>query len=263
MKRIFGFAAQTVQENPALAGGVCTFVVAFTLVAANALYGQSGGHPGPLFATRDTLTTNSLPLPELREIRESAVAPHAHSLERVPVPTMRPRRDSGPAEGSSLVAEAQTALAGLGLYKGEIDGVYGPQTRDAVVAFEDQYGYARTGQVSNMLLRSIGEAPATATRQVSEARARALAAQDAAANTEPKRSPPDDALPQHDAALVARIQIGLINFGEDRIAVDGVAGGSTVAAIRSFQKRYGMAVDGAPSAIVVRKLEEIGALRRK
>jgi peptidoglycan hydrolase-like protein with peptidoglycan-binding domain len=62
------------------------------------------------------------------------------------------------------------------------------------------------------------------------------------------------------AARIARIQIGLLNFGESGIAVDGVLGPHTVDAIRTFQERYGMPVTGEPEEAVIRKMEQIGAL---
>jgi peptidoglycan hydrolase-like protein with peptidoglycan-binding domain len=64
------------------------------------------------------------------------------------------------------------------------------------------------------------------------------------------------------SALVARIQIGLQNFGEPEVPLDGQLGEQTVEAIRRFQERYGITADGQPSEALVDKLIEIGALKK-
>ncbi|HSO48618.1 MAG TPA: peptidoglycan-binding domain-containing protein, partial [Rhizobiaceae bacterium] len=65
-----------------------------------------------------------------------------------------------------------------------------------------------------------------------------------------------------DAATIARIQIGLINFGESGITVDGMMNEQTAEAIRRFQGRYGLDVDGMPGDDLLIKMEEIGALKK-
>jgi peptidoglycan hydrolase-like protein with peptidoglycan-binding domain len=260
MKRIVRFTAAAIQENPAIAGGICTFLVAFTLVAANALYAQPGGHPGPIFATRDTVTTNSLSRPQPRDRQTLGGPSSALSLERIPVPMMRPRVETALPDSSSLVVEAQAELARLGLYDGEIDGVYGPRTHDAVIAYEDRFGYARTGQVSRQMVRQLRKSPTPSDAGPVET---TLAELPAPVTRDDRTKPVSVSYggQRDDPALVARIQIGLINFGEGDIAVDGVVDNHTEAAIRGFQKRYGMRVDGRPSDAIIGKLEEIGALQ--
>lgn len=51
-----------------------------------------------------------------------------------------------------LVKDVQTHLRGIALYPGPQDGVYGPRTRDAIVAYQSLYGLDKTGQPSRDLL---------------------------------------------------------------------------------------------------------------
>ena len=60
--------------------------------------------------------------------------------------------------------------------------------------------------------------------------------------------------------LVRRIQAGLSNIAYADIAVDGVAGAETRAAIGAFEKHYRLPVTGQPNDTVLNKLIEIGAL---
>lgn len=60
--------------------------------------------------------------------------------------------------------------------------------------------------------------------------------------------------------LVKRIQMGLSNIAYADIAVDGVAGAQTRAAIGAFEKHYRLPVTGEPNETVLNKLLEIGAL---
>jgi peptidoglycan hydrolase-like protein with peptidoglycan-binding domain len=60
--------------------------------------------------------------------------------------------------------------------------------------------------------------------------------------------------------LVLQIQSGLSNIAYADIAVDGVAGSQTKAAISAFEKHYRLPVTGEPNQTVLKKLIEIGAL---
>jgi peptidoglycan hydrolase-like protein with peptidoglycan-binding domain len=64
------------------------------------------------------------------------------------------------------------------------------------------------------------------------------------------------------AATIARIQIGLINFGESSVVPDGQLNEATEQAIRAFQKQYGLPVTGQPDEVVLRKLESLGVLQQ-
>ena len=92
--------------------------------------------PAPSEPTTTTSpeTTTTAPAPT------TTVAPTTTTTTTPETPTYR-RGDEGPA-----VAELQTALAELGYWVGEIDGKYGPQTAQAVMAFEKAEGLPRDGE---------------------------------------------------------------------------------------------------------------------
>lgn len=64
-------------------------------------------------------------------------------------------RDS-PSYSDSLTARVQSRLADEGYDPGPIDGVIGPQTRDAIAAFQADNGLSVTGSVDDSLLRALG-----------------------------------------------------------------------------------------------------------
>jgi peptidoglycan hydrolase-like protein with peptidoglycan-binding domain len=308
MRGVAGLAIEAVQENPSIAAGICTFAVAFSLVAGNALYGQRGGHPVPLFATRDAITTRSVEKPVARETRKQADVPAVEgAAKQVPVPQSRPEKAAVGSPSSSLVRDTQEGLKLLGHYAGEVDGLYGPKTREAIVRFERAAGLEATGLVSAALAEMVTKgtkkqskpaaaavveaAPVVPVEKVAADPARPAEAQKAVATGSSAKAEPaslepvkvetvrieapeaaaapadtqtsaETAADVRLSALVARIQIGLQNFGELEVPLDGQLGARTVDAIRRFQDRYGLAADGQPSEALVDKLEQIGALRK-
>lgn len=101
----------------------------------------------------------------LWQIREESQVSYA-AVTRRP----EPPRDSGQptySQGSELTAEIQRLLTQLGYDPGPADGVYGPQTRAAIEAFQRHEGLPVDGQVSDALLahmEMVVSAHATASR---------------------------------------------------------------------------------------------------
>jgi len=56
----------------------------------------------------------------------------------------------------STVAAVQQRLGRLGYYHGAVDGVMGPQTRNAIAAFQSRNGMAVDGAIDRPLLNSLG-----------------------------------------------------------------------------------------------------------
>lgn len=56
------------------------------------------------------------------------------------------------------VARLQAALNQRGFDSGNVDGVAGPRTREAVRAFQDRYGMKATGVINIQLLFALGQA---------------------------------------------------------------------------------------------------------
>jgi len=56
---------------------------------------------------------------------------------------------------AETVQHAQSALQSQGLYHGPIDGVFGPETQNAVTAYQQQKGLPATGQLDSTTLRDL------------------------------------------------------------------------------------------------------------
>ena len=60
------------------------------------------------------------------------------------------------APSGSLAAQVQSRLAREGYDPGPIDGVIGPQTRDAIADFQSDHGLPVTGRIDNSLVNALG-----------------------------------------------------------------------------------------------------------
>ncbi|MCG6859151.1 MAG: peptidoglycan-binding protein [Salaquimonas sp.] len=295
MRNLAGAAFATIQDYPSIAAGSCAFLVAFALVAGNAMLSQPGGHPDPLWATRDRVTTQSVAKRQaqipVRKVSVETITPETVGPAVIPVPLKRPPLASDPVvhdqpahdqvgDHGDLVRQTQEALARLGLYDGKVDGVYGPVTREAILDFQRANGLKSDGEVNLAVLDEaralIGRPKVASSTEIADAgvieqrmgtanaprSAQSEVTAEPAVATSSLRAVPAVESPEDiaKAARIARIQIGLLNFGESGIAVDGVLGPHTVDAIRTFQERYGMPVTGEPEEAVIRKMEQIGAL---
>jgi len=59
-------------------------------------------------------------------------------------------------DGSSVAAEVQMVLAKRGYYHGDVDGVIGPMSQDAIARYQANHGLAVTGVIDGGLLSSLG-----------------------------------------------------------------------------------------------------------
>ncbi|MCJ8517346.1 peptidoglycan hydrolase-like protein with peptidoglycan-binding domain [Pseudorhizobium tarimense] len=223
--------------------------------------------------------------------REDTAAPEAD-----PAPAADAQSVRTADAARDLVAELQRQLARRGLYNGPADGLIGPQTAAAILFFEEAEGLPQTGEATLDLLAALSKAPAAAvetasansvslpieTVAVPAARpaedvnaavedpvAAAIRASEGdekpaaqLAKTTQTARPPRDLGPEIAASadLVIQIQRGLSNIAYTDIAVDGVAGSQTKAAIRRFEKHYRLPETGEPNELVLKKLKSIGAL---
>ncbi|PYK88067.1 MAG: hypothetical protein DMF47_01135, partial [Verrucomicrobia bacterium] len=64
--------------------------------------------------------------------------------------------DSSDQSTDSTVAAAQEQLARQGYYRGEIDGVFGPETRRAIVRYQSDHGLRATGRLNTDTLHALG-----------------------------------------------------------------------------------------------------------
>jgi peptidoglycan hydrolase-like protein with peptidoglycan-binding domain len=119
----------------ATAGGLVMTATAVAIMA-NALMLQPRAHPAPLFV---------------------GIRPLAQA-ERPATPPPALRSSDGSAVGAtdhSLVSDIQQGLKDFGYYRGEVDGLDGPQTSQAILAFERAFRLTPTGEPSNNVLLAI------------------------------------------------------------------------------------------------------------
>ena len=141
------------------------------------------------------------------------------------------------------VRKIQEQLAGLGFYRGPLDGDFGPGTEAAVKAFQQAQGMAVDGVAGPNTLAALGAAgtkPPAATAPP--------------AVPEPAPAPPSpQPLPEAPArvfrngsrgAEVRKIQEQLAGLGFYRGPLDGDFGGGTLSAVKVFQRAKGLGADG-------------------
>ena len=235
-------------KNPILVGGTTAFVVALSYVSANAIWYQPHFHSGAFFATRDTnyagLPSPATPETTIRIERES-------EAEAIP-----------PRAADPVVEKVQAILQSMNFYDGTVDGIDGPNTRKAVDAYRRTVGLA-SGGIDEALLKALGTTEVTA----------GIAAPAAPEPDAPRAPPEPPARPESVSAtdeasaagggpdpMIMKIQAGLKAFGNEAMAVDGLIGGKTRAAIREFQSLFGLPVTGEPSEELYAKMREVGLM---
>ncbi|MDZ5698368.1 peptidoglycan-binding domain-containing protein [Chelativorans sp. M5D2P16] len=257
-------AGSAVARNPIAVGGTTAFFVSLAFVSANALWYQPQMHPSAFVSTRASQFAvpeqDMAPQPQAVPREEARRAPAEPRRQPAPEPettgSVAEDTDTQPAEaGDPTVRAVQNVLSELGLYRGPVDGLTGPQTRGAVETYRRIVGLEENGEIDAPLLQQLGLEEATA-------------------NAAPPRPAPRPA-PQADGAVqtasldtaaaqaagdptVERVQAALKAFGNDDIEVDGVLGENTRGAIREFQSLFGLPVTGEPDEPLLSKMREIG-----
>lgn len=126
------------------------------------------------------------------------------------------------------VRRLQQRLQELGYYHGEVDGQFGPGTRDAVVLFQAQHGLDAdgiAGDTTRTRLYSASAQPCQPTATPTPTAAALLKKGDRGED-------------------VRRMQEALKALGYYNGAIDGDFGGGTEEAVRLFQRQNGLDVDG-------------------
>jgi peptidoglycan hydrolase-like protein with peptidoglycan-binding domain len=126
---------------------------------------------------------------------------------------------AGPAAASPQQAGVQVALRALGLYRGAIDGIVGPQTRAAVAAAQKRFGLPQTGRIGSRTRASLGPlgVPRFGSRPI---------------------------VPGDFGLDVSTLQFLLAHDGYYRGALDGYFGPRVLTAVRAFQRHHRLSVDG-------------------
>ena len=195
------------------------------------------------------MLTRSVPVTSKPVLVARSVLTQKISLKNIPVPTMSPARRTMPSTHSSIVRDVQSALAAIGFYGGKIDGIYGRETSEAIIAYQDSAGILPDGEASFGLLSNLKSALAVSKSKKST---KTNSSKVAAAAPVPEVS--------NGTATIAKVQKGLSEFGYDEVSVDGVMGSQTRHAIRKFQARFDLDVTGEPDINTLEKLVQIGVL---
>lgn len=253
--------------RPRLAAGSVVFAVLFSFFCGNAIFSQSQKHPRALFSTRklafdpSAVARDNTELASRKERGETRVV-----LDRGEGIAEKPK-------GDETVARVQKTLKQLGLYHGEVDGLTGPKTGEAIRNYQQIVGIQPSGEVDDALVSELMQSPAIVSaiptprpgREGAPEQPDAPAAQVATAEM-PRETEPEpaglavQANDESEAGRIARIQAGLRAFGHDKIDIDGVAGDATVKAIREFQSLFRLEQTGVADAAVEVKMREIGLI---
>ena len=230
-----------IARNPTLVGGMTAFLVALSFVSSNALWYQPHAHSGAFFATRDYLRPGAPALPD-----ETTIL-----IER-------PQEPRHVVVGDPTVKDVQETLRELNFYDGEVDGLFGPNTRVAIETYQSKMGLRVTGTVDDSLLDQLGTGSVKPAVLPSPAPRREVA--------EPAVASASDEAVAKPASLVrderiAKVQAGLREFGNEAIEIDGLMGARTAAAIKEFQSLFGLEVTGEADGAVYAKMKEIGLVK--
>jgi peptidoglycan hydrolase-like protein with peptidoglycan-binding domain len=150
-----------------------------------------------------------------------------------------------------LVENLQRELLELGHFKGMVDGVSGPMTREAIIRYQREQNLEETGEASNQLLDHIQY-----TRKVSQAAeftgsvkpTADLVVEDLGALTAKKQKPAavEAQAPAQDKAILS-VQKRLARLGFDPGTRSGQLDDATKSAILTFEMEKGLAMHGTIS----------------
>lgn len=139
-----------------------------------------------------------------------------------------------------LVEQVQRELRDAGLYRGDVDGVAGRRTREAVRTYQQNAGLAPSGSIDRDLLEHMLYA-----RRLAEAAAYTSSTDgDAAAEIE---------------ARIRRVQAELVDLGYAPGPVDGHLTAATREAIRRFAADRGIDSDGSIDDALLAELARAGS----
>jgi peptidoglycan hydrolase-like protein with peptidoglycan-binding domain len=142
------------------------------------------------------------------------------------------------ADRREIVRAVQAALAAKGYETGGADGLAGPVTQAAILAYEVDHGLPLTAEPSEALVRKIeegGRGPAGS----------------AGVTPGPKAQ-----------ALIRSVQQSLARLGYPAGKVDGRLGEATIAAIRDFERQQSMPDTGRISGDLLTRLIRLSAAPR-
>lgn len=151
-------------------------------------------------------------------------------------------------EAHALVVDSvQASLAALGFYTGAIDGNWGPESTEAVTAFQESVGIATTGEFTDSTYEALVSTydVEVALGHLDSAKALGIGGADVISAPSPASTTSDASyLRQGDSGEdVASIQRKLVALGYRPGTPDGTFGPETASAVMAFQKAEGLERD--------------------
>ena len=136
-------------------------------------------------------------------------------------------------DSGSAVKDLQTKLKKLGYYDGTVDSTFGSGTYAAVKAFQKKYNLTADGVAGSETLKKLDSAYKNADSDKD-----------------------DDSLRKGaTGSAVKDLQTKLKKLGFYNAYVDGSYGDTTVAAVKTFQKKYNLTADGVAGSETLKKLD--------
>ena len=153
------------------------------------------------------------------------------------------------AKGSE-VKKLQQRLKELGYYKSSCDGDYGNVTVTAVKAFQKKNGLTQDGVAGSSTLKKLNSTSAIAANGKTQAQ------------SEKEETKVDDTLKKGDkGSEVKKLQQRLKELGYYNYSIDSSYGDRTVEAVKAFQKKNSLSVDGICGTATLRKLNSTSAVK--
>jgi len=206
-------------RGPGLAALFALSVVAIigTAVLYNAVFAQNGGP---------------------RSLAGAEIEAPANARARIVVDAKKDHRNTVRLKYDPVVEAVQRELLAAGYYKGLVDGVTGPRTRQAIETYQKATGLAVSGTPSAELAEHI-----RFTREVAEASL-------FTGSTAPGGA-------GEDKARIRRVQTGLAELAYEPGPIDGQLTLRTRDAIKRFERDRGLPETGEIGAGLVSELEKI------
>lgn len=136
-------------------------------------------------------------------------------------------------EQSDRVRQLQNALKKKGHFKGSVDGKFGPETRKAVYRYQSSIGLKADGKPGDRTLTALLNGGSKAINTMGNAQKKSFIPQD-----------PRSLYYGCTGARVTNLQRALAAAGYFKGAIDGKYGDMTELAVRKFQTKRGLHVDG-------------------
>lgn len=148
------------------------------------------------------------------------------------------------------VKKLQKRLKELGYYKSWADGDYGNETYEAVKAFQKKNGLYVDGVAGSQTLKKLNSSNVVSANGT------------VAGNQDKEEDATDDGTLKKGSqgAAVKLLQKRLKELGYYKSWVDGDYGNETVTAVKNFQRKNGLSVDGVAGSTTLKKLNSTSAI---